>query len=380
MKSKFDNVLILGIGGGGGKIIREINLREPGDWVKLVYLDSDLEDLEYSDGVLQVPLGKGWTRGLGCGGDAHQGENMNAAKLAEIRELLENAGLVIFVGCLGGGTASGALQVLNRLLREENCPGLSLVTLPLTVEGSERGDVARQALEALRRHEDAVIAVKNDLIFRQIPGDTPLTEALAQVNRLLADGILGLMAGIRCRDGIPIEFAKLQNLLRKRPAACAFGLGCAAGKDRAEAVVEDLLAAPMLGGEAFLRQADVVVGALSGGPDLTLDEMTECLGDLQARLEPGTRSVFGAGVVSGLGEGIIQLSLVALHYAKQDTPGGKAAASDLPPGTGEVTGVLGVFANSTPTIRRGENLDIPTFQRRGVVLEDAMESDNESGE
>jgi cell division protein FtsZ len=390
MPNKFEHVYILGVGGGGGKILQEMAARRPGDWVKLVYLDSDLRDLEFVSGVLRVPLGQDWSQGVGCGGDALLGENLMGGGLKELRDLLAPAELVILVGCLGGGTASGGLQVLNRLVREEQRTSLCFVTLPLAVEGSERSDVARRALEGLREREDVVVAVENDLILHQLPPQTPVVEALAGINGLIANGVLGLAAMVRCREGIPVNYASLRTLLRERPAACAFGTGRGVGDGRAHAAIEELFQAPLLGG-AFLRQAHIVLGALSGGPDLTVSEMDECLNELHRRLNPLTRTLIGAACLPEQADGGVQLTVLAIQYEqqgdqidrtslipirRQETLKLVHAGTTLP----AVSGVLGIFGNASPTMRNGENLDIPTFLRRGLPLERVTEaSDDEPG-
>jgi cell division GTPase FtsZ len=388
MASKFEQVYVLGVGGGGGKILQEMAARQPGEWVKLVGLDTDRRDLEFVNGVLRVPLGQEWTGGVGCGGDALLAENLVGAGRRELRDLLAPADLVITVGCLGGGTASGGLPALARCLREDQHTSLCFATLPLAVEGSERGDAARLALAALRAHEDIVVAVENDLILHQLPPGTPVADALAGINGLIADGVLGLAAMVRCREGIPVNYASLRTLLRERPAACAFGTGRALGAGRALAVVDEAIHAPLLGG-AFLRQSHLVLGALSGGPDLSITEMDECLNELHRRLNPLTRTLLGAACLPEPAAAGLELTLLAIQYEqaadrldrtslipvrRQETLKLVSAGTNLP----AVSGVLGLFAHASPTMRHGENLDIPTFLRRGLPLERITEASDDA--
>jgi len=46
---------------------------------------------------------------------------------------------------------------------------------------------------------------------------------------------------------------------------------------------------------------------------------------------------------------------------------------NLPVSINEVGGMLGTFGNVTPTIVNGENLDMPTFMRKGVSIQDIIE-------
>ncbi len=386
--AKFQQVLVFGLGGTGGRIVKELAAKKSGEWLQLACADTDVRDLEFVDGVLQMPLGRDWANGLGCGGDAVFGENLAGLQTGDFKDLLANCDLTILVGGLGGGTASGGLQVVNRLLREQEQLSLTFVTLPLTSEGSERGDTARQALEALRRHDDVVIAVENELIFQQLPRETPLPQALGQANRLIADGLEGLAAMVRCRNGIPVDYANLRTLLRERPAACSFGTGRVAGPERSKAVVNALFDAPLLGGREFLQEAHVVVGALYGGPSLSVSDMDGCLGELQRQLNPLTRTLLGACAMPEGRDDEVCLTILAIQY---DRPSDRVDRSStalvrraktmkltttgtMLPAVRSPDGVLGIFGNSLPTVRRGENLDIPTFLREGITLEMVRES------
>jgi cell division protein FtsZ len=386
--TKFDRVLILGIGGGAGKIVRHLAGRHPGDWLQLVYVDTDVRDLEFADGVLQLPLGTDWTQGIGCGGDAVLGENLAGNQLQDLRELVQKADLVILVGCLGGGTASGGLQVLGRLLREEDRLGLIFATLPFTVEGNERSDTAREALDALRRHDDVIVAVENEMVFQAVPRETPLPEAINKANQLIAEGVFGLACTVRGRTGIPIDFANLRTFLQERPAACSFATAESAGSRRSSTVIDELLGAPLLGGLDFLKECHVVVCMLYGGPGLPVGEIDECLTALQEQLNPLTRTVLGACTFEDADPEYIHLALLAIQYDRPSdrvdrtshalVPHSKTmklmAPGSYAPSAKEVSGVLGIFGNSTPTVRDGENLDIPTFLRRGITLEMIRES------
>ena len=106
-----NRVAILGVGGGGGKIVAELaaggNLPAA---VELAVADADQGALDQSGRVLQIALGHDWTKQAGCGGNATLGEKAATASIADLRAFVEGASLVIVVAGLGGGTGSGGCR------------------------------------------------------------------------------------------------------------------------------------------------------------------------------------------------------------------------------------------------------------------------------
>jgi cell division protein FtsZ len=376
-------VTILALGGGGSKIVRALAQGSTARWAQLACMDTDVRDLEFAEGVLQVPMGRQWTHDQGCGDDPVQGQRAAEASREELRQVLAGSELLILVTCLGGGAGSGGAPVVARLAKEIGLVCFAVVCLPLAGEGNGPRALAEDALTQLRPQCDVLVPIPADLLFSQLPHDTPSSQAFALANQLFADGILGLAELMRCRGDIPIDFASLKHVLRHRDAQCALGVGRAPADQPPAAVIDDLLRSPLLGGPDFIAGADVVVATLVAAPDLPFSQVTQCLTQLNERLNPATRTFLGANLVPERA-GQLQLTMLVISYCKalpQPAParkGGKAKSKGreqqeitrqfkLP--FAEDAGALGIFVNSSPTLYHGENLDIPTYQRRGVVLE-----------
>lgn len=375
-----NRVLMLGLGGGAGRILQVLAKRPDTEWLDYVYADTEVGELDYEGGVVMVPLGREWTDGLGTGGDMLLGQRAASANLEEIRELLRNAKLVIVLGCLGGGTASGALQVLAALAREEKKLCLFFVTLPFANEGNQPRRLAEQGLAALRRNHEFVVAVRNDLFFSRFPPSTNVRKAFSLANQFIADGLVGFGEMLRCKGVLPIDVARLRALLRERQAFCSFGVGRASGEQRSEAVIDDLFQSPLLGAGEEGLSADAAVAYLVGGADLSIGEMNGCLERLHERLQGIANVVVGANLKQAPSPEL-QLTLFSIRY--QDAPAPTAedrrqrartlAARLDGQGQGDLFGdevfSLGIFAQGTPTVYRNHHLDIPTFRRLGVRLD-----------
>ena len=384
MDANNEKVVMLGIGGGGGKIVHATAKTYAASWMDLVYLDTDVEELDYDEGVLHLPLGRDWTHGSGCGGDPLVGKHATGASANEIRELVRGAKLAVIVACLGGGAGSGGAQVLASLAREEHTMCLVIATLPFSLEGNRRREVAEQSLRMLHQDTDMLAPVPNDLLFEFFPADSPVAAAFAVANEIIAGVAAGIAGLTRGQHLLPVDFASLRALLKPQGITCSVGIGRAVGADKNVCVVENLLESPLLGGVGFIQDADVVVGALVGGTSLSLGQMQECLSALQERLGAKPKTLFGANVVDALGDDL-QLTLLTIQYSSQTpsaspgpTPEQRPQPDNRPPADtrqislpfAENSYSLGIFAGASPTERGAENLDIPTFQRQGVRLED----------
>lgn len=385
MSKQQQGTVVVGIGGGGGKIVQRAARHANLDWLQVIHMDTDVEDLDYSDGVFKLAVGEDWTRGLGAGGNVALGRNATSASAKRIGEMLGHAELLLVVACLGGGTGSGGAQVLAALAREAKVMTVVLATMPLAFEGNARRDVAEQALRSLRSHADMVIPVQNDLVFGGLPADTRFSEAMDLANGVLGEVLVAIAELRRQRLILPFDFSSLRQALRERECFCAPGIGHAATLGEAQALVADLMASPLLGGREGIRTAGALVGFLTGR-NLSLTQMNACMDCLRTELGPDTKTLFGASDL-GPGEGLC-LVILAVHYQTsapheplrhEDEPAQKAKRKaqrerrrtqqvDLP--FAETQFSVGIFGNVSPTIWRGENLDVPTFQRRGVPLEE----------
>jgi cell division protein FtsZ len=392
---KHGRVVVLGLGGGGGAIVHHMTETDAGQQVMIVAADTDRQALERLDGILQVPLGQGWNCENGCGGDATLGERAAASSVDDLRALITGAKMLVVVAGLGGGTAGGSARVVGRIAREEEVPVFFLLTFPFAFEGRWLRKQAEEAIPTLRDAADALMVVQNDLLFTTLSADTPAVKAFDFLDELLARTVAGITAIAWADWLLKADFATIARILRDHPETCSVGIGSGSGSNRWSDAINAFVDCPLVGGADVLRMADAAVLTVSAAEDLSVAELRECLMQLQQYFSDHARVVVGA-CSNETREGEVQITGVICRASEHKplqqgdesirdktavSSGNDSAQPALKPHiqkkkSGGVQAELpfqdqrlGFFSGVSPTVHNGENLDVPTFQRRGILID-----------
>lgn len=386
------------------------------------------EDLVAAAGVPEkiVLESKGF-RGLGTGGDPERGRAAAEEHLTGLKAACSGADVIFIVAGLGGGAGTGIAPVLARVAKQSGALVLAFVTLPFDCEGNRRRHQAHQGLDQLKAEADGVICLPNQKAVKSIDENTSLIETFRIANNLLVDGLSGVWRLIARRGLIEIHFADLCALLRDRHGESAFATAEAAGPTRSRDVVDRLLAHPLLDDGKILADADSVLVSLLGGPDLTMADVNRVMEPINAKCSRA-QVLMGAAIEESFRD---RLALTIIAARRGERPAARAGFGDpasagatppagrpdqqlLDPAPGvrphfrfvppppelpqekleELMGSpslgpgrkrrstvkmrqgqlpleiisKGRFDKSEPTIHKGEDLDVPTYIRRGMPL------------
>jgi cell division protein FtsZ len=387
--------------------------------VEFLAINTDSQALDACPAPAKFVLGVSRTRGLGAGGDPDLGRAAAEEDLEKLRGFCAGADIIFLLAGLGGGTGTGAAPVIARMARETGALVLALVTLPFEFEGARRQLQAQTGLQRLKAAADAVICLPNQKLFKLLDEKTSVLEGFAISNSLLTEGLRGIWRLLTQTGLINVDFADLCSVTRGRHAASLFATAEAVGEKRAEQAMEKLLAHPLLDGGQVLTESDSVLISVAGGPDLMMTEVNRLMEPLRRHCE-NAHIIFGAAIDQQFA-GRISVTLIA---SSQPQPDGAAlpsasqesnltvpaplefldpAAKDRPASrfvappptfTDEKKEQLyrgqtgrsrkrssrlqkelpleivfkGRFDKSEPTVRHGEDLDVPTYIRQGVPL------------
>jgi cell division protein FtsZ len=269
-KSRRIKIKVVGIGGGGSSIVSEIakNISN----ASFVVFDSDHRVFKKAGkGVKVVQLGEELTNGLGTGMDVNLGRKIVEKEKEKIIKILKDQDLVILVGSLGGGFASGALPLFAEVTKNLKNISLGIFTLPFKFEGEKKLKIAQESLEQIEESLSGQFIVSNEKIFEIIDKKTPLKKALSSLNKSLILMLEDLIEVISKPGLINIDFADLKTILSGRGRTIHFGSAVAQGPNRAEEVIKKVFENPLSVGD--IGKCKKILFNIRGGKDLTLKEV-----------------------------------------------------------------------------------------------------------
>jgi cell division protein FtsZ len=301
--------------------------------------------------------------------------------------------VVFIVAGLGGGAGSGISPVLARAAREAGALVLAFVSKPFECEGNRREAQAQIALDQLKAAADGVICLPSQKIFRLIDENTSVLDTFRVTGGFLVEGVRGVWQLITKPGLIQVHFADLCGVLRDAHSESAFAFVETAGPARSREAVEKILAHPLFDEGRMLVESDAVLVSLKAGKDLTMAEISRVMEQIKRQCGRA-RIIMGATVDPDF-KGRLCVTVIAAKESEQAKPGPSRPenGTSLTPSSGRrsvatdvsarkrpmikkaVQGQLpltivakGRFDKSEPTLHRGEDLDVPTFIRRGLAL------------
>lgn len=393
---------LIGVGDAGGHMAQHIVRTRWVPGVDTVVFNTDAVALERVKVEERIQLGRALTRGVSTGGDAELGRRAAMQDAEDVKRTLDGVALVFLIVGLGGGTGGGAAPEIARMARECGALVLGMVTLPFSFEGERRRQQAVQQLDALRQAADAVVVIPNDKLLKLVGEDTPAVEAFRKCDEIMAIGVRAVWQLLARPGLIHLDFAALRNALGGRHAEGVVVYGEAAGADRVNRAVEQMLANPLMENGQILSRSERVLVSVCGGTDLTLGDVQKCATAVK-RIAPRAQIELGAAVDEGYGDKL-SVTVVACTTVvprkptpvpvpvattvAEKTPSARPAEKPATTSAGFAAGgrelpaknrlkqgelplercTSGRFENSEPTLWDGENLDVPTYVRKGVSL------------
>src|SRR5713101_2419587 len=291
MRMARPNVTVIGVGGAGSNIVSWIKQRGISGG-KLIAANTDAAHLSITKADRRILMGEKLMHGQGAGGYPERGALAARDSIAEFAKETQNSNIVFICAGLGGGTGTGSAGVLARELRRPGRLVIGVVTLPFSVE-RYRYESAKNGLKGLRTDCDTVVAIDNTKLSK-VAGDLPLQQALCVANELFFFNVTATTETITTASLINIDYADLRAIMERRGLA-AIGVGQATGHDRVEVAVRQAIDGQLLDIKDVTKSKGVLVH-VSGGDDVSLEEVTRA-GELVTKsLPPSTRIVWGPRV------------------------------------------------------------------------------------
>jgi cell division protein FtsZ len=305
-------IRVVGVGGAGVNAInRMIEAEIPG--IEFLAVNTDLQSLQQTTADVTVHIGNQLTRGLGSGSDPSLGFKAAFEEQDRIKRLLKGSDMVFVAAGAGGGTGTGAAPVIARLARDVGALTVGIVTKPFSFEGTRRAKQADDGIEALASEVDTLIVIPNERLLSVLARNTSMIEAFRVADDVLRQGVQGIAELVTLPGLINLDFADVRTTMRDAGQAL-LGIGMGTGDNRAVFAAERAVSSPLL--ETSVDGARSILLSITGGPDLSLIEVSEAARVVQEAAHPDANIIFGANVDDDLSEQV-WVTVIATRFDRQ---------------------------------------------------------------
>lgn len=418
-------IKLIGVGGAGSNAVDRLKM-ENLERLQLAVINTDYQALSASPVQDKVLIGMSVTRGLGAGGDPDLGREAAEADREKITTIVKDCDVVFLIAGMGGGTGSGASPEVAEIASAQGALVIAFVTMPFSFEGGRRLKQAEEGLQAMRKVCDAVIPLPNDILLQEAADNETVLDSFARADEWIGRGVKSIWAMLSRTGLINLDFSTLRQAFQTRGGKTLFGLGSGQGENATAEALASLKLCPLLATPEFARKADRLLVNIVGGTDLTLPKVNELMTAITDQFGRESHIIMGAVIDEGMQnrvevcvlgtsdlggrsiaprrqqpigrskapfaapatEGAARATTVPFPQSSEQTQ--TAASNSTPPMPGLAVGgpVLnaagkpvaqdefgfgeiesrGHFDKTDRTMFEGQDLDVPTYLRKGIKI------------
>jgi len=302
--NKKANIIVIGVGGAGNNTITR--MKQIGvDGTKTVAVNTDAQDLLFTNADEKLLIGKEITRGLGTGGNPTIGEQAAKESKEEIETLLSGYHMAFITCGLGGGTGTGAAPIITQIARRMGLLTIAVVTTSFSMEGIHRKNNSEDGLAKLLTGADTTITVPNDKLLEIVP-DVSINTAFQVADDILVNAVKGIAELITKPGLINLDFADIRAVMQDKGLAL-IGIGESDKQNRATESVEKALNNPLL-----CYDIEGAAGALINvtGSSVTIQEANQIVEAVGNRLSPDAKLIWGTQIDKSLKDTVRTLVVI----------------------------------------------------------------------
>lgn len=305
IKKQAAKIKVIGIGGGGNNSLNrmgEIGIRGG----ELIAINTDAQDLLYTNADHKILIGRETTQGLGAGSNPKVGEQAAKESENEIKKKIANSDMIFITCGMGGGTGTGAAPVVASLAKKQNSLTIGVVTMPFTIEGQKRIENAVMGLERMEAVTDTLIVIPNDKLLEIAP-ELPLHTAFKISDEILTNAVKGITELVTTTGLVNLDFADIRTVM-VNGGVSLIGMGESDSEKRAQDAVRKALTNPLL--DVDVSGAKGALVNIIGGPDMSLEECKDIIGTIGSKLSPDAKMIWGAKLSPDMDKSIRVLLIV----------------------------------------------------------------------
>ena len=305
IKKQTAKIKVIGVGGGGGNSLsrmKEIGIKGG----ELIAVNTDAQDLLYSNADQKILIGRELTQGLGAGSNPRVGEEAAKESESEIKKKISSSDMIFITCGLGGGTGTGAAPFIASLAKKQGALTIGVVTLPFTIEGKKRIENAMDGLERMESTVDTLIVIPNDKLLELAP-ELPLHTAFKIADEILTNAVKGVTELVTTAGLVNLDFADVKAVMVDGGVSL-IGMGESDSTNRAAESVEKAINNPLL--DVDISNATGALVNIIGGQDMSLDECKTIIETVGNKLSPYAKLIWGAQLAPDMEKSIRVLLIV----------------------------------------------------------------------
>lgn len=358
-KHAMATIKVIGVGGAGGNTVNSMIESNFAD-IEFIVANTDAQALNMSKAQHKIQLGVKLTKGLGAGANPDVGKRAAEEDIEKVLEVVGESDIVFLAAGMGGGTGSGATQVVAKALREAGILTVAVVTKPFVFEGNRRARIAQESIEELRKNVDTMIVLPNQKLLEVVGSKVSMIEAFAMINGVLTDSVKGISDIITKPGHINVDFADLKAIMKDKGMA-VMGTAKASGEERATEAALNAISSPLLENMS-IKGAKSVLLNITGGPDVGIFEINEAATVIYEQADEDANIILGTVIDNSLSNEI-SVTIVATGFEVEEKK------------------VVKYFAFTSPKIENQkeqqiENLEVKKEQSLEIAKEEVKELKN----
>lgn len=312
---------VIGVGGAGGNAVNRM-IDSDLQGVEFITANTDLQVLERTKSSQKIQLGAKLTKGLGAGSDPEIGRKAIEEERVLVEEALSGADMVFITAGMGGGTGTGASPIIAEISKQLGSLTVGVVTKPFQFEGKKRMERAERGIEELKEKVDTLIVIPNQRLITLVSKETSLLDAFKLADEVLLRATRGISDLITVPGLINLDFADVKMVMAEMGDAL-MGTGSGNGEGRSREAAQAAISCPLLD-EASISGAKGLLINITGGLDLSLNEVSEATSVIHEAAGPEANIIFGAVIEEGIKEEVrvtvIATGLNQAHFPPQPEP------------------------------------------------------------
>lgn len=247
--------------------------------------------LDKSEADICITIGKKLTGGFGAGGNPEIAYAAAEENTDEIKEMVNDANMVILTAGMGGGTGTGALPYIAKMCKDLGILTVAVVTTPFSFENPNRSDVARTGIQNLEKCVDTLLVISNDKLLSSNEKIVTMSSAFTLADSVLKNSIDTITNIVFNCGTVNLDFNDLKTVLGDKGYG-HLGIGYADENTTITDAVKQAVNSPLL--NTNLAGAKYVMINSSG--DVNLIELNNAIQYIQEIV--GTEAKIMWGTVS----------------------------------------------------------------------------------